>query len=74
MSALTVESGLDEFIRMLPAWTDPRHQVLIAIAFASGAYTAASIAVDGDPEDAREQAHALCLWLQGELDVPTHVH
>ena len=53
---------------MLPPWTDDRHKALIAIAFASGAYTAATMAVNGNPEDTKAEARAICERLQAAFD------
>jgi hypothetical protein len=71
---LTVEEALDEFFSLLPAWTDDRHKALIAIAFASGAYTAATLAVNGNPQSTRAEARAICERLQAAFDSIDAVH
>lgn len=72
--SLSIEEGLDEFFRLLPPWTDTRHKAIIAIAFASGAYTAATLAANGDPQDVKNKARTICERLQAVFDSPGAVH
>lgn len=71
---MTVESALNQFFSLLPNWTDERHKALIVIAFSSGAYAAAAMAVNGDPEAVKTEARAICERLKAAFDSIDAVH